>query len=134
MLCLYNPAVVQFGTTFRVIPVWERQGRVTNRVWLQSALQNDQQILVFDIEGSDGVENADRPQSRQFSLLALAAADSLILNIDCKDVERNEAGNLTLLRTLFQVEPSVIMHVLSFASNLSYIKTIPIYCVGKDEA
>ena len=95
---------MQFGTSFEVRTTDRRDGKVTDGVWLECAHQAGSCALILDIEGCDGFERMHNPElERQFSLMALAAADALLLNIDYKDVEKVQGGNLALLQTIIQV-------------------------------
>lgn len=90
----------QFGTTFAA-PV-KRQGRVTEGVWVQSTQQDDLNVIVLDVEGTGGKERAANPDmDRQLGLLALNAADVVMLNINNVLVESEET--MMLFRVIFQV-------------------------------
>ena len=91
---------MQFGTTFAA-PV-KRQGRVTEGVWVQSTKQDDLSVIVLDVEGTGGKERAANPDmDRQLGLLALTAADVVMLNINNVLVESEET--MMLLHVIFQV-------------------------------
>ena len=91
---------MQFGTAFSA-PV-RRLGRVTQGIWVQSIRQSDLNLLVLDIEGTGGTERATNPDlERRMGVLALTAADIVILNINNVLVEN--AATVTLLHVILQV-------------------------------
>ena len=113
---------LQFGTTFEVRSAARPDGKVTDGVWLECAQQSTSRTLIFDIEGLDGFERMNDPDlERQFSLLALASADTLLLNIDYRDVERVHGGNLALLRTIIQVSCAICKTLSYTVSDWSSI-------------
>lgn len=63
-----------------------------------------QAMYVVDFEGTDGMERGeDQHFERQLSLFALSVADVLIINMWAHEVGRFNAANLSLLRTVFEV-------------------------------
>ncbi len=105
---------MQFGTTFAA-PV-KRPGRVTEGVWVQSTEQDDLKVIVLDIEGTGGKERAANPDmDRQLGLLALNAADVVLLNINNVLVESGET--MMLFHVIFQVKMmpvSIILFLYEF--------------------
>ena len=61
-------------------------------------------VLVLDLEGTDGRERGpdDTTFERQSALLALAAADVLLVNLWCHDIGREHGAGKPLLRTVLQ--------------------------------
>ena len=71
---------------------------------MQSIRQSDLNLLVLDIEGTGGTERATNPDlERRMGVLALTAADIVILNINNVLVEN--AATVTLLHVILQVTP-----------------------------
>ncbi|KAK7199640.1 Dynamin family/Root hair defective 3 GTP-binding protein (RHD3) [Novymonas esmeraldas] len=68
-------------------------------------------LLVLDFEGTDGLERGeDQSFERQLSLFGLSIADTLIINMWAVDVGRFNAANLSLLRTIFEVNLQLFSH------------------------
>ncbi|RNF11401.1 hypothetical protein TraAM80_01018 [Trypanosoma rangeli] len=68
-------------------------------------------LFVVDIEGTDGLERGeDQSFERQLSLFALSLADTLIINMWTVDVGRFNAANMSLLRTIFEVNLQLFSH------------------------
>ena len=68
-------------------------------------------ILVVDFEGTDGAERGENQSfERQLSLFALSIADTLIINMWTVEVGRFNAANLSLLRTVFEVNLQLFSH------------------------
>ncbi|CAJ1033635.1 putative Root hair defective 3 GTP-binding protein (RHD3) [Leishmania utingensis] len=71
----------------------------------------DSPLLVLDFEGTDGLERGeDQCFERQLSLFGLSIADTLIINMWAVDVGRFNAANLSLLRTIFEVNLQLFSH------------------------
>jgi len=66
---------------------------------------NDKKILIFDIEGSDSRErgDADALFERKSALFALALSEVVMVNMWEYDIGRYNAGNIPLLKTVFEV-------------------------------
>lgn len=62
------------------------------------------QVLIMDLEGSDGRERGEDDTSfeRQSALFALSAADVLLINMWAKDIGRESGAGKPLLKTIFQ--------------------------------
>jgi len=62
-------------------------------------------ILIFDIEGTDSKERGEQRLTfeQTTSLFALAIADVLLINMWTTDIGRYGASNLGLLRVIFEV-------------------------------
>jgi protein SEY1 len=68
-------------------------------------------LLVLDFEGTDGLERGeDQSFDRQLSLFGLSVADTLIINMWAVDVGRFNGANLSLLRTIFEVNLQLFNH------------------------
>lgn len=97
---LTSAAALQFGTSFQAVE--RRAGRVTQGLWVQTKLQDSLNVLLFDIEGCGGVERRAAPDlERQLGVLALTAADVVILNINNLLIEHAET--LNMLQVILQV-------------------------------
>lgn len=66
---------------------------------------NDQNVLIFDIEGSDSRErgDADALFERKAALFGLALSEVVMVNMWEKDIGRYNASSMPLLRTVFEV-------------------------------
>ncbi|KAG5470846.1 hypothetical protein CUR178_02150 [Leishmania enriettii] len=75
------------------------------------ALLTEAPLFVLDFEGTDGLERGeDQCFERQLSLFGLSIADTLIINMWAVDVGRFNAANLSLLRTIFEVNLQLFSH------------------------
>ncbi|EPY19363.1 hypothetical protein STCU_05291 [Strigomonas culicis] len=119
-----------FGTDFQVLDERVRRGQTTKGAFLSNANENLEgfekpsgkagkpgadaskaPLLVVDFEGTDGLERGeDQSFERQLSLFGLSAADTLIINMWAVDVGRFNAANLSLLRTIFEVNLQLFSH------------------------
>lgn len=100
-----------FNTKFSVMSDTERR-QTTKGVWMSknkrtaddgSAVMADN-ILVMDVEGSDGRERwEDQDFERKSALFALATSEVLIINIWEHQVGLYHGANMVLLRTVFDV-------------------------------
>lgn len=101
-----------FGTEFGVMSEQERR-QTTKGIWLsknkreyadgvgQSMAEN---ILVMDVEGTDGRERGeDQDFERKSALFALATSEVLIVNIWEHQVGLYQGANMGLLKTVFEV-------------------------------
>lgn len=115
-----------FGTPFGLLDASVRRGQTTQGGFLSRAetvsaenppsssseIKNeDELLLVIDLEGTDGLERGDNQSfERQLSLFGLSVADVLIINMWAVDVGRNNAANLSLLRTIFEMNLRLFHH------------------------
>jgi protein SEY1 len=69
------------------------------------ARNDDRNILVFDIEGTDSKERGEQRMTfeQTTSLFALAIADVLLINMWTTDIGRYGASNYGLLKVIFEV-------------------------------
>lgn len=100
-----------FGTEFGVMSEQERR-QTTKGIWMsknkkqhsstgQSMAEN---ILVMDVEGTDGRERGeDQDFERKSALFALATSEVLIVNIWEHQVGLYQGANMGLLKTVFEV-------------------------------
>ncbi|KKZ64661.1 protein SEY1 [[Emmonsia] crescens] len=104
-----------FGTHFSVMSETERR-QTTKGIWLsknkrlEPGKERDPQtkmadnILVMDVEGTDGRERGeDQDFERKSALFALATSEVLIVNIWEHQVGLYQGANMGLLKTVFEV-------------------------------
>lgn len=115
-----------FGTPFCLLDASVRRGQTTQGGFLSraetvsadnsacstaAAKKDDALLLVIDLEGTDGLERGDNQSfERQLSLFGLSVADVLIINMWAVDVGRHNAANLSLLRTIFEMNLRLFHH------------------------
>jgi len=97
-----------FGMHFQVLSQESGRQRTTHGVWLGIAPHAPRgevgSLLVLDVEGTDGNERQDELSfERKSSLFSLAVSSVLIVNIWFQDVGRYNAANLSLLKTVFDI-------------------------------
>ncbi len=111
-----------FDTKFAVMNSEVGQQQTTLGIWVGRSPENN--ILVFDVEGTDSEERGDDAVSfeRKTSLFSLALAEILVLNIWSKDIGRKTGSNLELLKnvmelnlSLFGVKKFVFIFVIFFS-------------------
>ncbi|RYP53676.1 hypothetical protein DL768_001402 [Monosporascus sp. mg162] len=94
-----------FGTEFNVMSEAERR-QTTKGIWMsknKKASMADN-ILVMDVEGTDGRERGeDQDFERKSALFALATSEVLIVNIWEHQVGLYQGANMGLLKTVFEV-------------------------------
>lgn len=102
-----------FGTQFGVMSERERR-QTTKGIWMsknknQSSGASETEtmadnILVMDVEGTDGRERGeDQDFERKSALFALATSEVLIVNIWEHQVGLYQGANMGLLKTVFEV-------------------------------
>ncbi|KAG9238287.1 RHD3/Sey1 [Amylocarpus encephaloides] len=102
-----------FGTQFGVMSETERR-QTTKGIWLSKNKREDikapesermaNNILVMDVEGTDGRERGeDQDFERKSALFALATSEVLIVNIWEHQVGLYQGANMGLLKTVFEV-------------------------------
>ena len=103
-----------FGTEFSVMSELERR-QTTKGIWLSKnkkvtgssgdpAGKMADNILVMDVEGTDGRERGeDQDFERKSALFALATSEVLIVNIWEHQVGLYQGANMGLLKTVFEV-------------------------------
>eukprot|EP01114_Cavostelium_apophysatum_P008070 TRINITY_DN2033_c1_g1_i3.p1 TRINITY_DN2033_c1_g1~~TRINITY_DN2033_c1_g1_i3.p1 ORF type:complete len:609 (-),score=169.39 TRINITY_DN2033_c1_g1_i3:117-1943(-) len=99
-----------FGTTFPVMTSSEGRTQTTKGVWAglsssQSLEHKEEAIMVLDVEGTDSRERGEDAASfeRKTSLFSLALSEVLLVNIWHNDIGRYNAGNIALLKTVFEL-------------------------------
>ncbi|KAK4550698.1 Dynamin-like GTPase that mediates homotypic ER fusion [Oleoguttula mirabilis] len=100
-----------FGTHFGVMSEQERR-QTTKGIWMsknkkehaQGSQKMAENILVMDVEGTDGRERGeDQDFERKSALFALATSEVLIVNIWEHQVGLYQGANMGLLKTVFEV-------------------------------
>jgi predicted GTPase len=102
-----------FGTQFGVMSENERR-QTTKGIWMSKNKRDDgrapdaermaNNILVMDVEGTDGRERGeDQDFERKSALFALATSEVLIVNIWEHQVGLYQGANMGLLKTVFEV-------------------------------
>ncbi|KAK4214980.1 protein SEY1 [Rhypophila decipiens] len=96
-----------FGTEFSVMSEVERR-QTTKGIWMsknkKGAGTMADNILVMDVEGTDGRERGeDQDFERKSALFALATSEVLIVNIWEHQVGLYQGANMGLLKTVFEV-------------------------------
>jgi protein SEY1 len=92
-----------FSTKFEVMDGDNGRTQTTKGIWM--AINQDSNILVFDIEGTDSKERGEQRLTfeQTTSLFALAIADVLLINMWTTDIGRYGASNYGLLKVIFEV-------------------------------
>ncbi|KAI9684701.1 MAG: Dynamin-like GTPase that mediates homotypic ER fusion [Trizodia sp. TS-e1964] len=99
-----------FGTEFGVMSESERR-QTTKGIWMSKNKREEtgpqkmaENILVMDVEGTDGRERGeDQDFERKSALFALATSEVLIVNIWEHQVGLYQGANMGLLKTVFEV-------------------------------
>ncbi|PWW72388.1 root hair defective 3 GTP-binding protein [Tuber magnatum] len=101
-----------FGTQFSVMDEQARR-QTTKGIWMSRAVEDAKRsdprgmgnnILVMDVEGTDGRERGeDQDFERKSALFALATSEVLIVNIWEHQVGLYQGANMGLLKTVFEV-------------------------------
>jgi hypothetical protein len=98
-----------FGTQFGVMAEQERR-QTTKGIWMSKNKRAEggsgmaENILVMDVEGTDGRERGeDQDFERKSALFALATSEVLIVNIWEHQVGLYQGANMGLLKTVFEV-------------------------------
>ncbi|EAT91261.1 GTPase SEY1 [Parastagonospora nodorum] len=98
-----------FGTQFGVMAEQERR-QTTKGIWMSKNKRPEggsamaENILVMDVEGTDGRERGeDQDFERKSALFALATSEVLIVNIWEHQVGLYQGANMGLLKTVFEV-------------------------------
>ncbi len=101
-----------FGTSFGVMSETERR-QTTKGIWMSknkrdfdthSAHKMANNIMIMDVEGTDGRERGeDQDFERKSALFALATSEVLIVNIWEHQVGLYQGANMGLLKTVFEV-------------------------------
>ncbi|PFH53748.1 hypothetical protein AMATHDRAFT_54235 [Amanita thiersii Skay4041] len=94
-----------FGTNFDVMDESKRQ-QTTKGIWMCRGKNTN--ILVMDVEGTDGRERGeDQDFERKSALFSLASSEVLIVNLWEHQVGLYQGANMGLLKTVFEVNLSL---------------------------
>jgi len=93
-----------FGTKFQTMDNQMGRQQTTKGIWMAHTKDAHNLNLVFDIEGTDSKERGDQRTTfeQTTSMLALALADVLIINMWTNDIGRYGASNYGLLEVIFE--------------------------------
>lgn len=132
-----------FGTGFGVMSEQDRK-QTTKGIWMSKNKKGDakdgkgkgmaENILVMDVEGTDGRERGeDQDFERKSALFALATSEVLIVNIWEHQVGLYQGANMGLLKTVFEVnlqlflkDPKNITRSLLFFVIRDHLGTTPL--------
>lgn len=90
-----------FGTTFDVMDETQRR-QTTKGIWMCRG--QDMNVMVMDVEGTDGRERGeDQDFERKSALFSLASSEVLLVNIWEHQVGLYQGANMGLLKTVFEV-------------------------------
>ncbi|KAG1752794.1 RHD3/Sey1 [Suillus lakei] len=90
-----------FGTTFDVMDETRRQ-QTTKGIWMCRG--KDMDVMVMDVEGTDGRERGeDQDFERKSALFSLASSEVLLINLWEHQVGLYQGANMGLLKTVFEV-------------------------------
>lgn len=94
-----------FGTTFDVMDETRRQ-QTTKGIWMCRA--KGLNLMVMDVEGTDGRERGeDQDFERKSALFSLASSEVLLVNMWEHQVGLYQGANMSLLKTVFEVNLSI---------------------------
>ncbi|KDQ57421.1 hypothetical protein JAAARDRAFT_130831 [Jaapia argillacea MUCL 33604] len=94
-----------FGTSFDVMDETQRR-QTTKGIWMCRG--KDMNVLVMDVEGTDGRERGeDQDFERKSALFSLASSEVLIINLWEHQVGLYQGANMGLLKTVFEVNLSL---------------------------
>ncbi|KIY67094.1 root hair defective 3 GTP-binding protein [Cylindrobasidium torrendii FP15055 ss-10] len=90
-----------FGTTFDVMDETQRQ-QTTKGIWMCRG--KEMNVMVMDVEGTDGRERGeDQDFERKSALFSLASSEIMIINLWEHQVGLYQGANMGLLKTVFEV-------------------------------
>ncbi|TFK70615.1 root hair defective 3 GTP-binding protein [Pluteus cervinus] len=90
-----------FGTNFDVMQNNKRQ-QTTKGIWMCRG--HDMNVMVMDVEGTDGRERGeDQDFERKSALFSLASSEVMIVNLWEHQVGLYQGANMGLLKTVFEV-------------------------------
>ncbi|QRW23775.1 GTP-binding protein [Rhizoctonia solani] len=94
-----------FGTTFDVMNETQRR-QTTKGIWMCRG--QNMNVMVMDVEGTDGRERGeDQDFERKSALFSLASSEVLIVNLWEHQVGLYQGANMGLLKTVFEVNLSL---------------------------
>jgi GTPase Era involved in 16S rRNA processing len=91
-----------FGTEFDIMDAHVGRNQTTKGIWLSKAQNSN--ILILDVEGTDGRERGDNQDfERKSALFSLATTEVLIINMWEQQIGLYNGANMSLLRTVMEV-------------------------------
>src|ERR1700760_4180216 len=117
-----------FGTNFGVMNEEERQ-QTTKGIWLAKSKKSTsseskmaENILVMDVEGTDGQERGeDQDFERKSALFALATSEILLVNMWETQVGLYHGANMGLLKTVFEVNLQLFVKDRKFVLPIPFL-------------
>ncbi|EGC40202.1 hypothetical protein DICPUDRAFT_96317 [Dictyostelium purpureum] len=104
-----------FNTKFAVMDGLTGRKQTTQGVWMGVATPSSaskETYLILDVEGTDGRERGEDEKAfeRKTSLFSLALSSVLIINMWAHDIGRYNAANISLLKTVFELNLQLFQH------------------------
>ncbi|KAI8599295.1 RHD3/Sey1 [Dissophora ornata] len=110
-----------FGTSFDIMSETARM-QTTKGIWISKG--KDMEVLIMDVEGTDGRERGeDQDFERKSALFSLATSEVLIVNMWEHQVGLYNGANMGLLKTVFEVNLQL------FGSNRGKEKTLLLFVI-----
>lgn len=107
-----------------------KRQQTTKGIWLCRGNENN--VLVMDVEGTDGRERGeDQDFERKSALFALTTAECLIVNMWENQVGLYQGANMGLLKTVLDVNLSLFQAGRARTYVLGLIQW---WCAGEDHA
>ena len=98
-----------FGTSFDMMNSKAGRQQTTKGIWCACAQGGE--MLVLDVEGTDGREKEDQKEFEgKSALFSLALTDVMMVNMWMHEVGRFNAANLPLIRTVLEVHLKLLDH------------------------
>lgn len=102
-----------FNTSFDTMDAGFKRQQTTKGIWLAHTRnvntatkqpENEKDLFVLDVEGSDGAERGeDQDFERKAALFAIAVSEVLIVNMWEQQIGLYQGNNMALLKTVFEV-------------------------------
>ncbi|KAF9153376.1 Dynamin-like GTPase that mediates homotypic ER fusion [Linnemannia schmuckeri] len=110
-----------FGTSFDVMSESARR-QTTKGIWISQG--KDMNVLIMDVEGTDGRERGeDQDFERKSALFSVATSEVLIVNLWEHQVGLYNGANMGLLKTVFEVNLQL------FGGNRGKEKTLLLFVI-----
>ena len=95
-----------FNTKFQTMNEQIKRGQTTKGIWMSNRIvpTSGKNLLIMDVEGSDGVEKSDdKDFERKACLFALSSSEILIINVWEHQIGLYQGNNMELLKIVFEV-------------------------------
>ncbi|XP_011040350.1 PREDICTED: protein ROOT HAIR DEFECTIVE 3 homolog 2-like [Populus euphratica] len=94
-----------FGTDFKMLNASKGRGQTTKGIWIAKSSEIEPFTIAMDLEGTDSSARGEDNTAfeKQSTLFALAIADTILVNMWCKDIGLEHAACRPLLKLVFQV-------------------------------